>query len=566
MRRVFMNNLIINTLLIFDCKNKIGKRVDFKSGINIITSSKKNGSDVGKSVILKSIYHTLGADSIFDDMWEKNHKIYVVSADINGIKYYIYRSNSMFKIFDENYKLLFSTINRTELSKYLKKLYKFCILLPNRTNEELEITPPAYSYILNFIDQDHMDGTSFASFKSLGNYSNYKENVIYNHFGIFNEEYFLSIRKLEKLKNKEKTFNDNKKLVDNMLLRVEQYLEGLDAPSDLESLNIELEKSKKDYSEIAIKLKKIKNNLIDLRNQKFELEESIEDLLSASKNDMKDILSIKGDICPVCHQEINETKLIIQKNNDVEDFYIMKDEFDRYLLEINRKINLKEQEYSLLLDKLKLYEEKMNIGNTDISDVIKHRGYIETQNNLLKELNEIEIKILSNSSQIKEANKKVRKYNKLKSKANELYEKYMIESKSEFGLEEIGDEKLKKVKSNFVARGSNKPISTIIWYFNLLKVKYELNEEVIKFPMILDSPNNVELDDDKRLTLFKYIFKNNNKNAQLILSTLGFKASDYEETKIDKIIELKNSKYHLLNSEDYNNNKDILEKIFRNEE
>lgn len=63
MRRAFMKDLTINSLFIFEYKNKLAKRVDFKRGINVVTSSKENGNDVGKSVLLKSIYHTLGADS-----------------------------------------------------------------------------------------------------------------------------------------------------------------------------------------------------------------------------------------------------------------------------------------------------------------------------------------------------------------------------------------------------------------------------------------------------------------------------------------------------------------------
>ncbi|WP_219620122.1 hypothetical protein [Bacillus canaveralius] len=69
----------------------------------------------------------------------------------------------------------------------------------------------------------------------------------------------------------------------------------------------------------------------------------------------------------------------------------------------------------------------------------------------------------------------------------------MIESVNRFALKELSLDKVKKINGSFSARGSNIPVSTIIWYFNLLKVKFELNPDAIRFPLVLDSPNNVEL-------------------------------------------------------------------------
>ncbi|MDX5669536.1 hypothetical protein SIK42_18680 [Clostridioides difficile] len=64
--------------------------------------------------------------------------------------------------------------------------------------------------------------------------------------------------------------------------------------------------------------------------------------------------------------------------------------------------------------------------------------------------------------------------------------------------------------------------------------------------------------------MFKYIFKNTKTDTQLILSSLGFNEMQFSEFKFDNIIKLENSKYNLLNKEDYYNNIDILNKIFEN--
>lgn len=137
--------------------------------------------------------------------------------------------------------------------------------------------------------------------------------------------------------------------------------------------------------------------------------------------------------------------------------------------------------------------------------------------------------------------------------------------KTKFGLEEIGEDKIKNITQNYEARGSNRALATIVWYFNLLKIKAELNAAAIKFPLVLDSPNNVESDDTKENALFEFIFSNLANGTQLILSTLGFSKNDFNDIEIDNVIELKNEKYHLLNTADYESNESILKLIFEND-
>lgn len=59
-------NVIFNKIFIFDTKTEKAYVMEFKKGINIITSSGIDGTDRGKSVLLKNLYHSLGADAHFD--------------------------------------------------------------------------------------------------------------------------------------------------------------------------------------------------------------------------------------------------------------------------------------------------------------------------------------------------------------------------------------------------------------------------------------------------------------------------------------------------------------------
>jgi cytoplasmic protein len=174
-------------IYIFDSVSKKAFSTEFKEGINVITSSNIDGTDRGKSVLLRSLYHALGADAHYDEKWQEKNKIYILEFSLDEEIHYIYRSGSLFKMFDGNKNKVFTTIHRTELAEYIEDLFGFSMYLPQKTNEKLSIAPPVFTYLLSFVDQDKYNGTKFDSFKRLEQFSNIKPNVIYSHLGLYNK-------------------------------------------------------------------------------------------------------------------------------------------------------------------------------------------------------------------------------------------------------------------------------------------------------------------------------------------------------------------------------------------
>ena len=93
-------------------------------GINIVYSKNGDiGNYVGKSTLLKSLYHALGADAIFDNTkgWEADCKYYyILGFSIDDKKYNIVRHNRYFAIYNECNNIIFSTNNREKIVAYEK--------------------------------------------------------------------------------------------------------------------------------------------------------------------------------------------------------------------------------------------------------------------------------------------------------------------------------------------------------------------------------------------------------------------------------------------------------------
>lgn len=557
-----MKRMIINKLYIFSVKNKLGKMVKFTQGKNIVTSNIENGNDTGKSVLLKSIYHTLGADSFFDDKWDMNEKTYILDININEKQYFIYRKSTLFKIFSQNFDLIFKTLHRSELSEFLGKIYDFAVMLPDRNNNKLEYAPPAYNYLLNYIDQDKMQATNFASFRNLKQYNNYKENVLYYHFGVLNEEYYQLIKKIEQYEDDYKEITDKKKFTESMLEKVLNSINNYDYSKTMFTLNIEIENSKEEYNSIIKKLHSTKQKIINLKNQKQELALEIEELSCSIVNNEKDIKLVESHICPLCKSDLEEEDdILIKKYNTSDDLLLLSENLQISILDIDTKIKKEEEKYKSFLERLDSYEKKINANTEEVNDIIKYKGFIEVKENLIKEIGEFVSEISKIEEEYERLKKEKKKYDDKKAKVNHMYKELMILDKEKFGLEEIKEEKIKNIKGNINASGSNIPIATMIWYFNLLRIKYKFNPNTIRFPIVLDSPKNVEMDKEKEQQFYKYIFENPNEDSQMIISSLKMSDNLLDEISYDNLIELNNNKYHLLNEEDYDKYKTILLKL-----
>ncbi|EJW9248895.1 hypothetical protein OC441_002497, partial [Enterococcus faecalis] len=534
----------------------------------ITTEDDVIGNKKGKSTILKNLYYTMGADCFFEDKWDVQKKISILEFSINGTSYIIFRQDKLFKIFDLKKKLLFKTLNRKELSTFLEKIFKFTVKLPNRHTDKLEIAPPAYFYLLNYTDQDKMNGSSFDSFKNLGEYSNFKVNALYSHFGILDDRYYEVMKLVEQLNEQVRILDEECSLFYKMLEKIETDLvDNVSFPTNFDVLQQEVDSTKEQYEKIVHSLQLTKNRLIKQRNDNYEVKHELVNLRRIIKKNDRDKKTINSHTCPKCHSIINDNlELKINTLNNEEDFLFLANELEKESMKVEANIQKEETNYQHLLDTLEIYEDKLKLNSKEISSVLQHKGLMEVRDKLIMDIGLSQSKLKQAQESLKEQRKILREYLELKKQINETYYELMLNDKTHFNLEELDSNKFKKIDSNISAGGSNKPINTIVWYFNLLKVKNKFNSDAIRLPIVLDSPANAELDKESKHTLLKYIFEESDKNSQLIVSTIGFSKSEFEEEQFDNVIELANPKYELLNTTDYETYKELCkELVLKNE-
>lgn len=548
-------------LFLFSPHEKKAKRITFENGINVITSNQEDGTDRGKSVVMRSLYHVLGAESFFETKWDNKSKIYVLRLSIEDKEYYIYRTADLYKFFDDDKNLLFVSTHSHELAEQLRDYTGFAVMLPERNSEKLEITPPVYNYLPFFLDQDHYDGSKYASFKNLQQYVNYKDSVLFYHLGIYDEAYFELIRAKEALTDQ---YNNHKSRLD-MLHAMQSDIEariGAGAySSDIDALRKDVELYRQEYVAVLSKLNKCKAKLVELRNNLYEYENLLHEMSSLSSKNEKEIIRLNEHICPECGSVLRETTPLRSKRyNLAEDIVIVKNELQVAIQNCSDDIEKEEEKYKILLSQLAAYEEKLKLNTKQANDVIRYKGLCEIREGIISERHDVLEYIDEEEEKLDDLAKKIKKYSEKKKRIEEKYYELLITYRTKFGLNEIEPDKFKKLTNNFTASGSNKNIATVIWYLAILNLRREFNPNAIEFPVVFDSPNNVETDNVKKHALLQFIL-DNATDSQLILSSIGFNASEFEYTGSINVITLENAKYSLLDEEAYLENEQLLNEL-----
>ena len=102
-----MTHLYFEEMMILSKSEKKAKRVRFSKTMNLILGE----NDVGKSTLMKSLYHTLGADvpQINNSRWKTSRAIYCLKFSLMGKQYYILRDGKYFGLFDAEKNIIGSS-------------------------------------------------------------------------------------------------------------------------------------------------------------------------------------------------------------------------------------------------------------------------------------------------------------------------------------------------------------------------------------------------------------------------------------------------------------------------
>lgn len=553
-------------ITIVDKSLKLAKRVEFMSGFNVITTSQQDGNDRGKSVVVRSLYHALGAESKFDTKFNAANKVFILEFLCGDERWTILRMGTTYSLYDFKEKPIWKCYRSRDLARRLFDTFGFRVMLPNRVDESLELAPPAFSYLSSYIDQEGISGSEFDSFNNLGQYKNAKADLFYTYVGAIDDRYYELVTRKRDLVVEVTTLDQQMKLNNAMILRVDEQLGGCPYAGSMESLLQELTFRESEYSQITAALASLRKKLMVLRDEKADRERSIQGAEAFVKRWDSGYRRLRlYKECPLCRSRLDDDlEVRVEECETREDVLYVKHEMKYELDDIERKIAKAEDEYRGLLDALEPLRAALRAGEDERRRALMSEGLVEMRDGLVRERYDLSSKKIDVEDQLTGVKHDLNGYQDLKRDANDRLAELLKEGAMTLGLEGIDLTKIKGIQSLFKSNGSNAALATLVWYLSINEVQRERNPSRVRFPMVIDSPMSGEQDDEKKRRSYEYIISSLRNMGQVILT--GLAVEDYAVLPEDtNCIVLNNEKYHLLNEDDYEECNAFLDRLIATE-
>lgn len=546
------NQLLIKKLTILSIREKSAKTVSFHPQRNLITGE----NDVGKSSIIKSIYHSLGADVQFDNVWEKADAISLLEFSYNSRDYKILRSRSHFGLFDVQGNLLqsFDSIIK-ELSPHLAKLFNNRLQLKHsQTNQRITVSP-AIQFLPFYIDQDKSWTKPWDSFQGLGIFSSFKRDLINFVTGIRPNEYFLLSERIDELSAKLTTLRNESGVLNSAKKEVEKHIPNA-------SFNIDIKAFKRDIDQLLVKLEVLKNkeneyrnDLIKQKNKEVFVGNEIALVSKSIREINKDYEHSLNELdreitCPTCSATYENS--MISRFGLLEDIDTCRDLLSDYLEEkkiIAKNVAKLESQLNLQVAKVGEITGLLNVkqGKVHLKDVIQNESskqikeiFNRSQSSYSAQISEVEDQKSDLEVSRSKLNNKERK-DSILGRFNSLIDIFLIK----LNVHTLNSGGFSDIPLSVKSQGSDTPRALLAYYYAILFTYKEFTSLPL-FPLIIDSPNQQDQDASNRNRIIKFIFENTPDDCQLILGTVDLHGVDYKGHIISPVTKLK-----LLDNDEY---------------
>lgn len=527
-----MKNLIFNEIWILSKTEKAGINLKLTPNVNLLIGE----NDVGKSTLIKSFYHCLGADTpqINNSVWKKANSIYCVSVELGGKQYFVVRDEKYFGVFDKDKNLIsrhkgISTENG--IANFINPLLGFNVELERHANSKLGLAGPAFYFLPFYIDQDEGWSTSWSSFTGLQQFRDYRKNMIEFHLSVRPQSYYdarkTDLELQDSLSSVERERVSMQAARDSVRKRKERAQVDLD-PS---AFRAEMEEAVDRYNVVYAEQQSVLMRLKEIRNQRNTIDTELDllrrgiaeleaDYRYAESPDTPDQIG-----CPTCGTEF-ENSFVERFGilDDIDHCHSLVDQWLKKRAEASENLVSIEDEYAQVSSKLSDFEAMLlrSKENVTLSELIASEGMKE----MVASLND-DIQILLDQEQGIHADIATNAENlKLDSKAKkEIVSFYQARMKEYLNLLNVSvlteaDYKSleKQIKNN--ALGSDLPRSLLAQYFSFLHTMEKFST-FVSCPMLIDSPFQQEQDITNKEAILKFILTKRLSSQQMILATVS---------------------------------------------
>lgn len=520
---------------------------------------------LGKSIIMKSIYYTLGAEVFFPNTIKAVNLLTYIDFIIDNCSYKVCRLNKAFILY-KNGDFVKKYISIAEFGDALEDIFKLQINLVGKdTLGTITKCPPAFYYMPFYIDQENGWSVNSFSFDRMNQFDlPQRKNSYFFHLGVLDNDY-VQKSKLQKANERRITqlTNDNQKYL-TVIETLQNGLDDTEMSFDVTSLeraiNTRQEEVKKILEDIAKSrhaLVEAEDEYIQLAHDKDVLAKYIKKKVPINREDETELIE-----CPRCGIFFERSM-----TQQLEKMYLLESLHDDYtkitddINKLEKRIEKLKRKFSEKQDLLQFYEKSL-ADNQEIYNVyMKSKA---TQQILL----EYQAKVGANISEIErlgkvtsDVKKQLASYKEEKDKTNKVYQTNLSKLLMELDVpkNQIQDEI--EPGTAIIASGAYGPRCKVAQMLSFVETQSKICPDMISFPLVIDSPNVLEQDKEHLDSVIRTLLTWDKTENQIIVASIEGQETANSISGVN-IILLENPQNHLFNKEDYIFYEQEIEEIF----
>lgn len=559
-----MKRLILKKLVIISQKNEEARIIIFDDTLTVITSDNPEGETknrTGKSVVMKSIYHALGAKlRKYTTNWNSLQMSTIITFTYDGKEYELYRDKNSFLLKNGEDIHFFSSIS--ELKKFYVDFFEFYLKMPVKQDDENAVYAyPGAIFMPFYIDQDKGWSGAWDSFNDVFS-ATWKSEILLYHMGVRTKEYYNLLDDKMEFDKEQKVNKRQLKTYEAVIKNhTEKYKDYLDINLNTENFAEDILSLTSELNTQLVKKNEIKDELINCFNEMKELDELyssaefVYNELLADADFVEKELTDEEIVCPICgtvHKNSVENKFYLyseveQCEKVIQDYFVEKE-----------KIQKKIEEQSKVLTELSDYIEKVNeILNRKRENVTFQEVVVaEGSKSILVDMQKEQKKLKNRYSYIEERLASITKeQSAISRKGTHITKDYLTRlsvALQILNVTDIDSKDLKKFKASFSSGGNDLPCAILAQVFTIYSAAVKHSKTVCA-PIVMDAIFQQEPAEAKIDVIWDYVTNNQPADSQLILSTTSIHGKKIK----GKVISFTKEKA-LLQREDYLKEKDNI--------
>ncbi len=555
-----MSEMYFKNILISDVQAHTARFQEFSKGFNIITSQENH---VGKSSLLKSLYYSLGTEVDYDSVWDKRTKLHVVTVCVNGIEYRIARFQKSFAVFKgKELELLTRSVSH-DLAKKYEELFSFAVYLPNKDTKKIEMAPPAFSFMPYYIDQDTGWSGLYNSFASIEQYrQDDRIKSLYYHLNIYTKSTVELMAQRDQIKVEIEKLKKEEERIRITLESLSQETQNLLPAETIEDLERNLQIPKEHIATLVKKIGEVRNKIQSLETTLNQHEHQLQVIKEYRniKTGVEEVDRRSLNTCPRCGYTFDEEIYdVVRSNYNIQNEDYMCQQIQLIINSILDELDKYKNQYVELMADLEEQEQAFDESQDAYEVYTRQRGLKDSLTHFSKQLSDNLLKQSDYTESLKNIAKELRKLPN-KKEVEEKYIEYVrlnIINLDAWNPAYDGNIKLlKPIK----AQGTLENKIILAQFVGLFQTMEYFKSSAIRFPFVIDSPRAKEASNSSSKDILKLIFRVD-MLPQVILATMDYSDFESELSQKAEVVVL-NEKRKILNSDDYANNKELIEQVY----